>query len=424
MRLSYHLPKLIGSVQLPSSKSLSNRALMLQALFPTKISIQNLSEANDTVLLKNILNQLQSYIQFNQSETLTINAEDAGTTFRFLTAYLSSLKNFEFILTGTERMCNRPVHELVDALIQIGADITYIDKKGFPPLSIKGKNLKGGTIHINASVSSQFISALCLLAPTLEQGLTILLDGQIVSQPYINMTLSLMQKVGIESLFHNNKISIEKQTPKQTCLTIENDWSSATFFYGMAMMSNNDVNLFLPNLNRQSLQGDSFIVELATHFGIETNAVNGDGIRVFKNKQFVLNHNLAIDLTAYPDLAIPFIVACATCYPSVTIKGIAHLEYKESKRLTALTTELKKIGIELEYNLEILRFKQIHQLDTTLKINFHTYDDHRIAMSLSMLAILGYEVYLDSTECVQKSFPEYWLQLQQLGFEILDSKRH
>ena len=418
MRLSYNQTKLIGSVQLPSSKSLSNRALMLQAFFPTKISIQNLSEANDTVLLKNILKQLQAYIQFNQSETLSINAEDAGTTFRFLTAYLSSLKGFEFLLTGTERMCNRPVNELVDALLHIGADISYIDKKGFPPLMIKGKDLIGGTIHINASVSSQFISALCLLAPTLEQGLTIVLEGQIVSQPYIDMTLSLMREVGIETLFKKNKISIEKQTPNQTCLTIENDWSSATFFYGMAMMSNHEVNLSLPNLNRQSLQGDLFIVELASHFGIETNDINGDGIRIFKNKQIVLNQNLVVDLTAYPDLAIPFIVGCATCYPSITIKGIAHLEYKESKRLTALTTELKKIGIELEYNLEILTFKQIHQLDTTHKVSFHTYDDHRIAMALSLIALLGIEVTLDSTECVQKSFPEYWLQLQHLGFKI------
>jgi len=237
------------------------------------------------------------------------------------------------------------------------------------------------------------------------------------------MTLSLMQKVGIESQFDNNKISIGKQTPKQTCLTIENDWSSITFFYGMAMMSNHEVNLFLPNLNRQSLQGDSYIVELAAQFGIETSDINGDGIQIFKNKQFVLNQNLVVDLTAFPDLAIPFIVACATCYPTVSITGIAHLEYKESKRLTALTTELKKIGIELEYNLDILRFKQIHQLDTTHKVSFHTYDDHRIAMALSMLALLDIEVTLDSTECVQKSFPEYWLQLQQLGFEILDSKR-
>jgi 3-phosphoshikimate 1-carboxyvinyltransferase len=418
MRLSYNQPKLSGSVKLPSSKSLSNRALMLQAFFPTKISIQNLSEANDTVLLDNILKQLQAFIQFNQSETPTINAEDAGTTFRFLTAYLSSLKGFEFLLTGTERMCNRPVNELVDALLHIGADISYIDKKGFPPLMIKGKDLIGGTIHINASVSSQFISALCLLAPTLEQGLTIVLEGQIVSQPYIDMTLSLMREVGIETLFKKNKISIEKQTPNQTCLTIENDWSSATFFYGMAMMSNHEVNLSLPYLNHQSLQGDSFIIKLATHFGIETSDINGDGIRIFKNKQIVLNQNLVVDLTAYPDLAIPFIVACATCYPSITIKGIAHLEYKESKRLTALTTELKKIGIELEYNLEILTFKQIHQLDTTLQISFHTYDDHRIAMALSMLALLGIEVSLDSAECVQKSFPNYWLQLQQLGFKI------
>ena len=396
MRLSYNQTKLIGSVQLPSSKSLSNRALMLQAFFPTKISIQNLSEANDTVLLDNILKQLQAFIQFNQSETPTINAEDAGTTFRFLTAYLSSLKDFDFILTGTERMCNRPVHELVDALLQLGADITYIDKKGFPALSIKGKNLKGGMILINASVSSQFISALCLLAPTLEQGLNIVLEGKIVSQPYIDMTLSLMQKVGIETLFDNNKILIEKQTPIQTCLNIENDWSSATFFYCMSMMSNHEVNLSLPNLNHQSLQGDSFIIKLATHFGIETSDINGDGIRIFKNKQFELNQNLVLDLTAYPDLAIPFIVACATCYPSVSIKGIAHLEYKESKRLTALTIELKKIGIELEYNLEILTFKQIQQLDTTHKVSFHTYDDHRIAMALSMLALLGIEVSLDS----------------------------
>jgi 3-phosphoshikimate 1-carboxyvinyltransferase len=418
MRLSYNQPKLIGSVQLPSSKSLSNRALMLQAFFPNKISIKNLSDANDTVLLDNILKHLQANIQFNQSETLTINAEDAGTTFRFLTAYLSSLKGVEFILTGTERMCNRPVNELVDALLHIGADISYIDIKGFPPLRINGKDLVGGTIHINASVSSQFISALCLLAPTLEQGLSIVLEGKIVSQPYIDMTLSLMQHVGIETQFEKNKISIEKQTPKQTSLTIENDWSSATFFYGMAMMSNHDVNLFLPNLNHQSLQGDSFIVELASHFGIETNDINGGGIRIFKNKQIVLNQNLVVDLTAYPDLAIPFIVACATCYPSVTIKGIAHLEYKESKRLTALTTELKKIGIELEYQFDILTFKQNEPIETTHKVSFHTYDDHRIAMALSMIALLGIEVILDSTECVQKSFPEYWLQLQHLGFEI------
>lgn len=383
---------------------------MIRALCDEYFTIQNISEANDTQLLFRLL------MQTNQSNTpQRMDCEDAGTPYRFLLSYLAMKEGNEFILTGTERLKERPISQLVNALRTIGADILYLEKEGYAPLRIIGKKLHGGQIEIDSNVSSQFISSLCLIAPCLQEGLIITLNNPSVSTSYITMTLEIMKEFGVNAECMSDQISIPHQTYKPKSFYVENDWSSATFFYAMAMLSPQIV-LEMDGLYESSSQGDAVIKSIAEDFGISS---------IFNGTKLILRRvavsNVKIEkeynLNSCPDLAIPFIVLCAVKFPKVKISGIQHLELKESKRITALSNELIKIGIQLHYNNDVMSFEKKETFQKRGLIKFETYNDHRIAMALSMLCLCGYTVELDQTDCVRKSFPGFFDEIAKLGIK-------
>ncbi|MBK7763493.1 MAG: 3-phosphoshikimate 1-carboxyvinyltransferase [Bacteroidetes bacterium] len=408
MILSFANKKSLVEVELPASKSISHRILLIQALCYTKFSITNISKANDTILLQKLLDEVGA-----KTSPLHLDCEDAGTPFRFLTAFLCLQVGKVFELFGDERLHERPINDLVEALKSMGAKIEYIDQEGFAPLRIYGKNVKGGNISIRSDISSQFISALCLIAPVLENGLTIQLERKLVSSPYIKMTLACMKSFGIQSSIIENKIHIPHQIYQAQNYKIESDWSSACFFYAMMMMSE-ELECTMHGLFNNSLQGDAAIQQIAIDFGIETNFLH-DKCFIKRIKAFAPSFKKHYDLSETPDLAIPFIVACAVKYPEVSISGVYHLEWKESKRITALQSELKKINILLHYDNDILTFEHLAQIALPEIISFNTYNDHRIAMALSMLTVQGYTIELDNSNCVKKSFPNYFEEVSKIG---------
>lgn len=413
MKIKFSKQHLNGIVSLPSSKSIANRVLMIKAISNASFTITNNSSSNDSLLLEQLLK-----IRENSNELITLDAKDAGTPFRFLTAFLAMQDGKTTILTGDSRMLQRPIADLVEALNSIGGDISYLKKDGFPPLKIHGKKIKGGDVTIITNISSQFVSALCLIAPCLEKGLKIKLNQEPVSASYIQMTLDLMQQFGIHYTYHNLEIVIPSQD--YVCPSnyfIESDWSSASFFYAMAFFLD-EVNLNIDGLKLASIQGDSFIQKFCEQFGIQT-LEKKDGIQIQKTE--ILKSNATqFDMSSYPDMCVPLIVACAIFFPKVSFIGLGHLAHKESNRIEALQTELFKIGIQLIYENGILRFEN-ESFRKPKQVEFKTFNDHRIAMSLAMIALLGIEVHLDNSDCVKKSFPEYWNQMAKIGFSIEES---
>lgn len=406
-----------GSVNLPASKSLSNRALVIQFLTKRNIQLSNLSEAQDTVLMNQLLNEIQS----SSNTEILLDCKDAGTVFRFLTAVCAIQDAKIFKLTGTERMQQRPIQDLVNAMQVLHASITYIGNTAFPPLRILGTKLDGGEVKISGSASSQFISALCLIAPQLKHGLTIEIQEHLVSLPYVHMTLGLMKIFGVSSNFIKNKITIKPQSYRPTNYHIENDWSSASFLFAIALLKSSYIEL--PGLSTVSLQGDSEIVQISNYFGVQTGETQGK-IIINSTDNLIYNGPAILDLSNYPDLALPLIVSCALRWPDLKFTGIQHLEYKESKRLSALSSQLKKIGIELKMNEGILSIsKNKNTIHSAEYVEMETYDDHRLAMSFALISLMGYRVKLSNSICVKKSFPNYWQELTKLGFEIKQSIR-
>jgi len=412
MRIVTNSSSLRGTVQVPASKSLSNRALMIRAFMPANASmpIHNLSSGTDSVVMQENLQAIAS----GQAHTI-IDCRDAGTVFRFILPLLATRVGQSFTLTGTKRLRHRPIQPLVKALQELGA---HIEEKNDATWYIEGRALQGGKLHIDASQSSQFVSALCMLAPTLPGGLHITLSGQRVSFPYIRMTLDVMNKLGVHYQQDTDSLHIPEQAYVPCEYHIENDWSSAAFYYSLALFSNN-ASLHLPGLYKNSLQGDAHVVEIAKQLGIETSFTE-IGIHITKKEvpsAEALKNNI-IDYTDYPDLAVPFIVACAALFPDVRSTGIQHLNLKESERLSALQTELKKVGYTLTYENDVL---QAHADKVDFKhslFNLNTYHDHRLAMAFAPLAFTGKVIVIDDAECVRKSFPQYWAQLAELRISV------
>ncbi len=405
--ISHPSKKINTKIELTGSKSESNRALILQALSKGKVSVSNLSAATDTQTLQQILN---SNLQIPNSE---LNVGPAGTAMRFLTAYLS-LQNGEFTLTGTERMQERPIGILVDALRTLGAQIEYAENEGFPPLHIKGTFVqKTNKISIQGNISSQYISALLLIAPSLPQGLTLQIEGELTSKPYVEMTLAMLAQAGIKHEWTDQIIRIEKQDFSSSVITIEPDWSAASYWYAIAALAK-EAELFLPNLQIYSLQGDSKITELMANFGIISQFKNG-GVALLKDNRKPIRK--IFDLKDCPDLAQTLIVCCAAFGHDATFTGLETLKIKETNRIKALQTELAKLGVQLiEKNLT-------YKLDCSgrvlpAKIQIETYDDHRMAMAFAPLALIIDEVEIQDPEVVNKSYPDFWKHLQQAGFEI------
>ena len=400
------------SIPLNGSKSISNRVLIIDALCNNKIDMQNLSNADDTVFLQHIL----------QSKDSVLDAGAGGTTFRFLTAFLATQEGREVVLTGSERMQQRPIKILVDALTKLGADITYENIEGFPPLRIKGKRLKGGKILLPADTSSQFITALLLIAPTLQEGLELELIGTIVSVPYIKMTLKMMEYFGIKTSFKGDKIKIRSGNYEPKPFFIEGDWSAASYFYAMAILSEN-ASIELKGLTNQQIQGDSIIAAIADSFGVETtwkeNAVVLDKV---KKPDFDMYN---FDFLECPDLAQTVIAFCAALKIELNCTGLQTLRIKETDRITALDNELQKLGLaslqEIDDNNWKLIINKLTSHALRLTPSIATYEDHRMAMAFAPLALKLNELIIEEPNVVNKSYPEFWNDLKKLGFQILEN---
>ncbi|WP_029037217.1 3-phosphoshikimate 1-carboxyvinyltransferase [Salinimicrobium xinjiangense] len=398
-------PNINGRIAVTGSKSESNRLLILQAHYP-EIKIKNLSNSDDTRVLQSAL----------ASSKEVIDIHHAGTAMRFLTAYFSGCEGREVVLTGSERMQERPISILVDALRKLGAEITYEKNQGFPPLRIKGRKLLKNEVKVQANISSQYISALMLLAPSLPEGLHIDLEGKVTSVPYIEMTLQLLKQCGISGKFGNNCISIQPvQSVEEKELVVESDWSSASYFYGMAALSES-AEIVLTSYREDSLQGDRSIAEIYRKLGVKTTFLEGE-IKLEKI-QTELPEKLELDLSNSPDLAQTIAVSCFGLGVELYITGLHTLRIKETDRLQALKNELEKLGGKVEITEDSLQLSASEEIRSNVSIE--TYNDHRMALAFAPLA-LKVPIIIKDAGVVSKSFPEFWENLEQLGFSVEDS---
>lgn len=396
-------------ITLPSSKSLSNRALIIQSLCKNPCKLLNLSECDDTAVIR---------YAFDHPEATTINIGAAGTAMRFLTAYFARCEGREVLLTGSKRMLQRPIGVLVDALRALGADIQYENAEGFPPLRIRGKKLHGDRIVIDGSISSQYISALLLIAPTLENGVTFQLSGNIASEPYIRMTLGMLAEFGIKTEWNENEITIRRQDYTATEYPIEADWSAASYWYEIMTLTEHTP-IRLLGLSFQSWQGDADGVEYFDRLGVKT-TYKTDGVTLHRND--IYEKKIAWNLSGQPDLAQTFIPTCCALGIHFDFTGLSTLRIKETDRIAALQKELAKLGFVLfvESNDRIVWTGTRCQPEEIPIIE--TYNDHRMAMAFAPLCTIRPDrtLIIDHPEVVTKSYPNYWEDLKKAGFEIIE----
>lgn len=392
-----------GKASITGSKSESNRLLVLNALFDQVITLDNLSNAEDTQVLTHALN----------SSDTTIDVHHAGTAMRFLTAYFAIQNNRKVTLTGSDRMKERPIGILVDALRQLGADIHYLEKEGYPPLAIHGKTLSHHQVQLNANISSQYISALLLIGAKLPKGLSIRLEGDITSLPYVMMTLQLLRKIGIEVDHKDNEFHVHPTKSIATqSHTIESDWSSASYLYGLAAVSES-CDLSIRSFQPESLQGDAAVQQIyQNHFGVQS-YFEGPWLHLRKTSS-KRPEWITLDLNDTPDIAQTLAVTCALLKTKCQFTGLSTLKIKETNRLLALKNELKKIGAIVEITndtLSIVAFENMDQLPL-----IETYQDHRMALSFAPV-MLYRDLEIVNPEVVEKSFPTFWEMLDDLSFE-------
>lgn len=409
-----------GTVQLTGSKSECNRALVIEALSNGKVKVENISDAADAVTLSKVLGAEMGVLSENSYSPLTthhspheVNIGPAGTAMRFLTAYYA-IGHQEVILTGSERMKQRPIGILVDALRSLGANIEFEENEGYPPIKLKGSfEQQTRKISIKGNISSQYITALLLIAAQLPFGLELHIEGDLTSRPYVEMTLAMLKQAGIQHHWDGNVISIEHQDFAETSLHIEPDWSAASYWYAIAALSD-EAELFLPGLTSYSLQGDSVITEIMANFGITSQFKDG-GVLLTKEPKLIFRK--IFDLKECPDLAQTVIVVCAALGHEASFTGLETLKIKETDRILALQTELVKIGVKL------IEKGQVYKLDCSEKqipqrMFVSTYDDHRMAMAFAPLAIIIPELEIEDADVVEKSYPAFWQDLQKVGFEV------
>lgn len=407
MNLRINLQNNISSstLRISGSKSETNRLLLLQALFPD-LSLHNISNSDDSEVMTKALLSNENYIDIHH----------AGTAMRFLTAYFSIQEDREITLTGSQRMQERPIEILVEALRQLGADISYITNPGFPPIKITGKKITQNKVTLNANVSSQYISALLLIAPRLENGLELTLDGKITSVPYIQMTLALLDEIGIETAFIGNKITVKpKKSVQPTEVTVESDWSSASYFYSICALSNMGTTITLSSYKQNSLQGDSFLSEIYESLGVQT--VFGTN-EMTLTKTGIAKNNIAFDLNKTPDIAQTIAVTCFGLGTTCHLTGLHTLKIKETDRLEALHTELTKLGANISVTNDSLILEKAATIHPEIKIA--TYNDHRMAMAFAPLAI-KIPIVIEDANVVSKSYPDFWNDLKTLGFEVSET---
>lgn len=388
-------------ITITGSKSESNRLLLLKALF-SSIEIQNISNSDDS----------QHMLKALSSEATTIDIHHAGTAMRFLTAYFATLEGKRTLLTGSKRMQERPIKILVETLRDLGANIDYANQEGYPPLIILGKRLLKNEVRIKANVSSQYISALLLIATKLEKGLKLYLDGKITSVPYIKMTLSLLEKIGVETSFEGQTIHVKPylETDSKT-ITVESDWSSASYFYSIVAFSPIGTQVRLSTYKKDSLQGDAVLKEIYNQMGVET-TFEDSKITLKKINNF-LPESIDIDLANAPDIAQTIVVSCLGLKIQCQITGLHTLKIKETDRLVALKSEIYKFGTEVNISNDSLSLLNPKPLVSGAIVE--TFNDHRMAMAFAPLALLT-SFSINEAEVVSKSFPEFWANLSELGF--------
>lgn len=387
------------TLNIGGSKSETNRLLLLQSLYPN-LQIENASPSKDSEAMYRGLHSGES----------TIDIGDAGTAMRFLTAYYAACQNKDVILTGSARMQERPIGILVEALRQLGAAIYYSKGEGFPPLHIQGKQLEGGTLSIKANVSSQYISALLLVAPSFANGLSLHLDGEITSFPYLRMTLSLLNELGIVGTFEDNTFTIE-HTPAVApqMIVVEPDWSSASYFYSMVALSPVGTSLYMNHYKERSLQGDRIVADIYQSFGVRT-IFWGDKIQLIKERD-LLSPIFSYNLMDCPDIAQTIAVTCFGLGIECFLSGLHTLNIKETNRLEALKNELTKLNAEVHISKEEIWVGSARKI--TRNISIDTYNDHRMAMAFAPLA-LKVPIIINDVEVVEKSFPDFWEQFESI----------
>jgi 3-phosphoshikimate 1-carboxyvinyltransferase len=402
-RVSKNDKTLKGSIQLPGSKSITARVMIIKALCEEDFNITNYSQSEDSITLFELINSAEPIL----------DCKDGGTTLRFLTAFLA-IHEGDVILTGSERMKQRPIGPLVDALRQLGAVIEYQEIEGFPPILISGRILQGNKIEIDASMSSQFVSALLLIAPMLPQGLLIKMSSDIASKPYIELTLQVMRHFGIQHDWTQTVISIPPQKYEAKDFRVESDWSAASYYYAMAALAG-EVDLKLYGLNKLTFQGDSAIAKIMEKFGVHTSYIEG-GVRLTKTSTEI--KNLEYDFKNCPDLAQTVLFTCAALNIPAQISGLNNLKIKETDRVEALKKELARLGVtlrEIGFNWHLsvnLNLELLHDLD------FETYNDHRMAMAPVPLALAHKSVNIQNPGVVKKSYPQFWEDIKTLGFAV------
>ncbi len=407
--MNLHLQKSVienqqSKIKITGSKSETNRLLILQALFEG-IKIRNVSNSDDTQVLQKAL----------VSTSKIIDVHHAGTAMRFLTAYYSIQKNKEITLTGSVRMQQRPIAVLVDALRALGADITYLKNEGYPPLLIKGKELINNEVCLKANVSSQYVSALLLIAPALKNGLQLTLKGEITSMPYIKMTLSLLDNIGVKTNFEGNVITVNHQSSiVNRQLVVESDWSSASYHYSLVALSKVGTQIQLSSYFKNSLQGDSVLVEIYKQFGVNT-TFKDDCILIKKTNNCELSI-INCQLQDAPDIAQTIAITCFGLEIACELTGLHTLKIKETDRLLALKAELEKLGASIVITNNSLQLSASKKI--TNNVSIATYQDHRMAMAFAPLA-LKVNLIIEDTEVVSKSYPNFWGDLKYLGISTL-----
>lgn len=413
--------KLKGSIQLTASKSESNRALIIQALSKEKFEIKNIATAQDTQTLQEILTADQLHQQSKDKKMeRTHDVGPAGTTMRFLTAYFATTPGVR-ILTGSERMKQRPIGTLVDALRELGAKITYLEKDGYPPLRIEGKTLKGGEIAIDGNISSQFISALLLVSPALQNGIVINFKGEVTSRPYINMTLKMMEEFEVVGTWNGNSISVSRQKYQRSgdsdyAYMVEGDWSAASYWYAFAALAD-EVDFTIKGLKNSSMQGDSIVAELFNFFHVNTTYAN-DGIHL--KKKIVNNEHFGFDFSDCPDIAQTVAVVAALLKIPSHFNGLHTLRIKETDRVAALKNELAKVGANVEvfddYSMQVTSPELFPPI-----ASIKTYEDHRMAMAFAALAMKYDSIMIEHPDVVKKSYPDFWTDLKNTGFTVKET---
>lgn len=399
-----------GIVNLPGSKSESNRALMIAAYGGFVPEITNLSEAHDTIIMRQCL----SAVAVAHDGQAVVDCEDAGTVARFMMTFLSCRKG-SWLLTGTERLCQRPMRPLVEALRQLGAEIQYEGEEGCLPIRIQGVGIKGGMVKLDAAQSSQFVSSLLLAAPMWEQGLVLRMGDKVASTPYIDMTLGLMRHFGAVVEKQGNTITVKPQSYRPTCFAVSPDWSAASYWYEMAALGET-CDLLLKGLGKDTLQGDSIVASWYQAFGVET-VFEPEGVRLRRVGTEVVAVPLSFDFSDHPDLFPAVFVTCVARGIPAHFYGTANLDVKESKRVVSLIAELKKV-FEFTYiiNSDNIIINKSYYINIGVnKTVFCTYNDHRIAMALAGLLLGSNEMAFDQPKVVAKSYPDFWDCLKKIN---------